>query len=259
MSNIWNSGDFAKIAPAVMIVGELLCDAVPTYAGQRVLDLGCGSGNTALAAARRRAQVFGLDPIPTLLQRARERAAFEGLEIEFTEGSAEVLPYEAGSFDVVLSSFGMIFCEDWKAAVAEVARVLRPNGHFAFTSWTEGSLNDLLFAKCIAQRPDLQSVSVARDWGKLASIPAMLRSHFGSVRVTHRKLLARAASVEQWLDGMKKFLSPVYLAYEGLNGAAAAQLDAKLIALGQQHNQAPEHGFFAPVPYLEIHCRPLAA
>ena len=89
-SNIWEVGDFSKIAPAAQIVGEMLCDAIPVYAGDRVLDIGCGTGNTALAAARRKAQVSCTDPVPSLLEKARERAAFEGLAIEFREGGAEV-------------------------------------------------------------------------------------------------------------------------------------------------------------------------
>ena len=258
-NNIWSAGDFSKIAPAAMIVGEVLCDAVPLYAGQRVLDLGCGTGNTALAAARRRAQVWGADPVPALLELARGRAAFEGLEIGFDLGGAEALPYKDGAFDVVLSSFGLVFCEEQAKAIGEVARVLGPAGKLGFTSWAEGGVTDLLFAKCIERRPDLASIVVERGWGRLEQIAPWLRPQFGSLRIEHRKFTVRALSVEQWLSGMKLFLSPVVLAYEGLSEAEAADLDSELMALGAEHNEAPEHGYFARVPYFEVHCEKLAA
>jgi len=258
-SNLWALGDFSKIAPRAIYAGESLCDAVPLYAGDRVLDVGCGTGNTALAAARRGAQVWGVDPVPALLEKARERAAFEGLEVSFDHGGAEALPYKDGPFDAVLSTFGLVFCEDHAKAVSEAARVLRPGGRLAFTSWAEGGITDLVFAKCVERRPEMASVIVERSWGSLTQIPVWLRSHFGALRIEHRKLAIRATSVEQWLGGMKQFLSPVVMAYEGLSEIDEAELDSELLQLGRKHNEAPEHGYFKRVPYLEIHCEKLAS
>ena len=258
-NNVWTAGEFGRIAPGAIVVSELLCDAVPLYAGQRVLDIGCGTGNTAFAAARRRTQVWAVDPVPALLDRARERAAFEGLDIVIDQGSAEALPYTNAPFDVALSTFGLVFSEDREKAIAEAARVLRPGGKLGFTSWAEGSLTDLVFAKCIERRPDLVSVAVQRGWGRLSQIPAWLRPHFRSLRIEHRKLTVRAASVEQWLSGKKKFLAPVVLAYESLDEAASADFDRELLDLGHSHNEAPEHGFFSRVAYLEVHCERLVA
>ncbi len=257
-SNLWELGDFSKIAPRAIYAGELLCDAVPLYAGDRVLDVGCGTGNTALAAARRSAQVWGVDPVPALLEKAKERAAFEGLEVSFDHGGAEALPYKDGPFDVVLSTFGMVFCEDHVKAVREAARVLRSGGRLAFTSWAEGGITDLVFAKCVERCPELASVIVERGWGRMSQIPAWLRPHFGAVRIEHRKLAVRAASVEQWLAGTKQFLSPVVMAYAGLSEMEAAELDLEFLQLGQKFNEAPEHGYFTRVAYLEIHCEKLA-
>src|SRR3954454_16128965 len=123
-SNPWQAGDFSRIAPASTIVGELLCDEIPIYATQRVIDIGTGSGNAALAAARRRAWVTGVDPVAKLLDVARERAAVDHLEISWKEGTAEALPAEDKSFDVALSTFGLIFSTEPEPAVSEAARVL---------------------------------------------------------------------------------------------------------------------------------------
>lgn len=255
--NVWAAGDFGKIAPAAQGVGEWLCDEVPLYAGQRVLDVGCGTGNTALAAARRRTEVTGVDPVEFLLNRARQRAEFEGLTVDWRLGGAEALPCESASFDVVLSSFGLIFSGDAAGAVAEAARVLKPGGAFAFTAWREGSLNDELFRICAAARPELQTIAGARDWGREGLVVEQLGRQFTEIRFVSRLFLHRAVSVEAWLKGMKQFLAPVVLAYEGLEEAAAAALDGQLLALGEGKNEAPEHGFFTRVPYFEVHARRL--
>src|SRR5207247_7206014 len=101
----WSEGDFAKIGVSALIVAEELCEAVEVVPGERLLDVACGAGNGAIAAARRNLEAVGLDYVPALLERGRERAAAEGYEIEFVEGDAQELPFEDESFDVVISTF----------------------------------------------------------------------------------------------------------------------------------------------------------
>ena len=251
--NPWQAGDFSRIAPSAMIVGELMCDEIPVYAGQRVLDVGCGSGNTALAAARRRAEVTAIDPVAKLLTVAQERAAVDKLDIEWHEGSAEALPFADGSFDLVLSTFGMIFSTHPAKAVSEAARVLEPGGRLVFTSWAAGGQTDKIFELTEAALPEM--VGISRTWGRVADARALLAPHFADVRVVERMFLVRAPDPHRWVTGMKTFLAPVVLAYEGLSEDEALALDARFMELGEALPPAPNGTYFARVPYLEFHCQ----
>jgi SAM-dependent methyltransferase len=124
----WASGDYAMFGAGLLIISELLCEAVDLRPGQKVLDVATGSGNTALAAARRFCEVTGVDYVPALLERGRERAAAERLEVAFREGDAEELPFPDASFDVVLSTVGVMFAPDQKKAAGELLRVCCPGG-----------------------------------------------------------------------------------------------------------------------------------
>src|SRR4051794_26988183 len=117
---VWASGDFAVIGTTLQIVGESLCEAVTLSAGATVLDVACGNGNASLAAARRFCRVPGLDYVPALLQRAAERATAERLPIDFIEGDAEALPFPDASFDVALSTYGVMFAPDQERAAREL-------------------------------------------------------------------------------------------------------------------------------------------
>src|SRR6476646_6588403 len=122
---MWRSGDYAVIGATLQIVGELLNEAANVRATDRVLDVAAGSGNATLGAARRFASVTSTDYVPALLERGRLRAEAEGLEVLFQGADAEALPYATGSFDVVLSTFGVMFAPDHEQAAAEMTRVCR--------------------------------------------------------------------------------------------------------------------------------------
>jgi SAM-dependent methyltransferase len=250
----WAEGDFAKIAVSSVVIGETLADDAPLYAGQRVLDIGCGSGNAAISAARRKASVIGVEPVEALLAEARRRTVGEGLEADYRVGSAEALPVDTGSVDLALSSFGLIFCEDPHAAAAEAARVLKPGGGLAFTAWKHGGLNDRLFAMCEQRGGSMPSITVARAWGREEQALRWLTPHFAGIRFETRVFRARALSLQHWLQGMKAFLAPVRKAYEGLDAVASAAFDEDLLALGARFNEDPTQGFYSRAEYLTIYC-----
>src|SRR6476620_4812151 len=127
----WASGDFAVIGTTLQIVGELLAEAVDIRAGERVLDVAAGNGNASLAAARRFAEVTSTDYVPALLEQGRRRAEADGLSITFQVADAERLPFPDGSFDVALSTYGVMFAPDQERAASELLRVVKPGGRIA--------------------------------------------------------------------------------------------------------------------------------
>jgi ubiquinone/menaquinone biosynthesis C-methylase UbiE len=137
----WAAGDFDSIAERIWHVGDDLVERVGVNRGDRVLDVACGSGNAAIPAAVAGGEVTGLDITPELFEAGRRRAAEAGVEIDWVEGDAEQLPFDDGSFDIVLSTFGCMFAPDQRAAASEIARVVRPGGRFGVAAWRpEGSI-----------------------------------------------------------------------------------------------------------------------
>ena len=133
----WAQGDYLLISADIVLVSELLCETVDLRAGQKVLDVATGSGNTALAAARRRCDVIGIDYAPTLLALGQARAATERLPVTFRDGDAEQLPFADATFDVVLSTFGVMFAPNQEQAASELVRVCRPGGKMGLASWRQ--------------------------------------------------------------------------------------------------------------------------
>src|SRR6185369_16567688 len=141
----WGSGDYAVVGTTLQIVGETLCEAVDLRGGQRVLDVAAGNGNATLAAARRFAEVVSTDYVATLLERGRERAAADRLPVTFQEADAENLPFGDASFDVVLSTFGVMFTPNQQKAASELVRVCRPGGKIGLANWTPEGFVGRLF------------------------------------------------------------------------------------------------------------------
>src|SRR5690606_16539885 len=124
----WSTGNYAVIGTTLQIVGENLAEALDLRAGEKVLDVAAGNGNATLAAARRFCEVTSTDYVPSLLEAGRQRALAEGHAIEFREADAENLPFADNSFDVVISTFGVMFTPDQDKAASELLRVCRPGG-----------------------------------------------------------------------------------------------------------------------------------
>jgi SAM-dependent methyltransferase len=192
----WSDGDYGHTATRLDPIAIAVVQQLGIAAGQRVLDVGCGTGNAALAAARAGAAVTGVDPAAGLLSLARRRAREDGLDIEFVAGDAERLPV-AGEFDAVMSVFGVIFAADAAQAAREMLRVTRPSGVVALTSWCPvGGINavaDVLWDAF--PKPD---GSVNR-WGDPEWIASLLTQE-GAERVTidEAEHVVRAESPEAW-------------------------------------------------------------
>jgi len=247
---MWASGDFAVIGTTLQIVGELLCEAVDLRAGERVLDVAAGNGNATLAAARRFARVTSTDYVPALLERGRRRAEAEGLDVTFEVADAEALPYPVASFDVVLSTFGVMFAPDHARAASEMRRMCRPGGRIGLASWTpEGFLGQLLktVAKYVPPVPGVQSPLL---WGTKVHIEELFPDA-ASIVHTVRHFNFRYESPAHWIDVFRTFYGPVHKAFASLDADRQAALEADLIALLQNANHGGETGLVVPAEYLE--------
>ena len=199
----WSSGDYAVVGTTLQIVGEELCEALDIRAGQKVLDVAAGNGNISLAAARRWCDVIATDYVPALLEKAYERAAAERLQIEFREADAEALPFKDRSFDVVVSTFGVMFTPDQEKAATELMRVCKPGGKIGLANWTPDGFIGQLFKTIGKYLPPPAGVKSPALWGTSARINEMFGSHASSIKVGVAPLrvpLSVAATLARYLQ-----------------------------------------------------------
>ena len=204
----WSSGDYAVVGTTLQIVGEELCEALDLRSGQKVLDVAAGNGNVSLAAARRWCDVVATDYVPALLERARERAAAERLDIEFREADAEALPFADGSFDVVVSTFGVMFTPDQDRAAAELVRVCRRGGKIGLANWTPEGFIGQLFKTIGKHVPPPAGAKSPALWGTRARIAELFEPHAASIKSAQRNFVFRYRSPEHWLEVFKTYYGP---------------------------------------------------
>ncbi len=249
---MWASGDFAMIGTTLQIVGETLCEAAELDAGSKVLDVACGNGNASLAAAHRFCRVVGLDYVPVLLQRARERAAAERLSIEFLEGDAEQLPFPADSFDAALSTFGVMFAPDQERAARELSRVVRRGGKIALANWTPEGFVGRMLVTVAKHVPPPPGVASPVYWGN----EARLRELFPDVAMFHtrrRDFVFRYESFEHFIQVFRDYYGPTYKAYAALDQQGQARLTDDLRELvAQFRSPAKTKSLAIPGEYLEV-------
>jgi len=249
----WAAGDFPKMGVELAIVGELLCESIPVHAGDRVLDVGTASGNTAISAARRRAVVTGVDLVPALLEHARNRAQAEGFEIDFQEGNAMALSFPDASFDVVLSTFGAIFAPDPHKTAAEMARVCRPGGKIAMANWPPDSMLGKLFRLLARYSAPGSRVDAPVEWGDEATLTDRLGPYVQDLRVERRAVRLRALSAEHWVEFMRTHFGPAIEAFQYSNTPASQKaLADEMAALMREHNCAQNGSVLGDSEYLEI-------
>jgi ubiquinone/menaquinone biosynthesis C-methylase UbiE len=248
----WSSGDYAVVGTTLQIVGEDLCEALDIRSSQRVLDVAAGNGNVALAAARRWCDVMATDYVPALLERARERAAAERLEIEFREADAEALPFEDRSFDVVVSTFGVMFTPDQERSAHELVRVCKRGGKIGLANWTpEGFVGQLFktIGKHVPPAPGMKSPAL---WGTRARIAELFEPHAMSIKSVQRNFVFRYRSPEHWLDVFRSYYGPVLKTFAALGPEAQSALQHDLLALVRQFNRSQDDTIVVPSEYLEI-------
>ena len=248
----WSAGDYAVIGTTLQIVGESLCEAVDLRAGSRVLDVAAGNGNASLAAARRWADVVASDYVPALLGRARERAAADHLKIEFREADAENLPFPDASFDVVLSTFGVMFTPNQERAAAELVRVCRPGGRIGLANWTPESFIGQVFKTLGRHLPPPTGVKSPALWGTEVRLAELFSAAAGSIDAQRRNFVFRYRSPAHWLEIFRTWYGPLHKAFGALEVAKRSELAAELEALMARFNRAHDGTLVLPSEYLEV-------
>jgi SAM-dependent methyltransferase len=248
----WASGDFHAVAARIVPVSERLCDTVDLRAGERVLDVATGSGNTAIAAARRECEVTGTDYVPSLLERGRARAAAEGLPVAFEEGDAEALPVADGAYDVVLSTFGAMFAPDQEQAARELLRACRPGGRIGLVNWTpEGWIGEV-FRVTGRHVPPPAGLRPPTRWGTERGLEELLGAGVASLRATRQHFVWRFASAQHYLDLFRTYYGPTVKAFEALDEAGQRALARDLTEAVQRFNRSDDGTLLVPSEYLEV-------
>ena len=247
----WASGDYAVIGIRLQIVGELLAEAADLRAGERVLDVAAGNGNATLAAARRFATVTSTDYVPHLLDKAAVRARADGLAVEFRVADAESLPFDDGSFDVALSTFGAMFAPDHDRTAEELLRVVRPGGRIGLASWTPEGFIGELFRVMGAHVPPPAGVRSPVRWGDESYLVGLFGRQAADIRCTRRTFNFRYRSAAHWIEVFRTYYGPTHKAFAALDGQGQTRLHADLVKLLEWHNVAGPRSLVVPGEYLE--------
>jgi SAM-dependent methyltransferase len=248
----WSTGNYAVVGSTLQIVGENLCEALDLRSGARVLDVAAGNGNATLAAARRWCNVTSTDYVSSLLESGRTRAQAEGHTIHFQEADAENLPFPDASFDVVMSTFGVMFTPDQDKAASELARVCRPGGQIGLANWTPDSFIGHLFkmiGKYIPAAPGVKSPAL---WGTKARLEELFGKVAQEIRTTGREFVFRYRSPIHWIDVFRTYYGPLNKTFGALDAQKQAAFAHDLMALMGNGNRSGDHTLVLPSEYLEV-------
>ena len=247
----WASGDYAIVGTTLQIVGETLAEAADVRAGERVLDVAAGNGNATLAAARRFADVTSTDYVPALLDKGSERARAEGLSVRFLEADAEALPFNDASFDVVLSTFGVMFTPDHARTAREMLRVLRSGGRIGIANWTPEGFIGRLFKLIGAHVPPPAGVKSPVTWGTEFHLEELFGNQAAQIRCERRIFNFRYRSAAHFVQIFRDYYGPTHKAFAALDTRGKQALESDLVALLEQLNTAGAESLVVPSEYLE--------
>jgi len=248
----WSSGDYALIGITLQIVGESLAEATDIRAGERVLDIAAGNGNVTLAAARRFANVTSTDYVPELLEKGRVRALAEGLPVNFRVADAEELPFEDGTFDVALSTFGAMFTPDHTRPAREMLRVVRKGGRIGLANWTPESFIGQLFKVIGRYIPPPAGLKSPALWGTEAHLAELFGEQAAAIRAVRKHFNFRFRSAAHWLQVFRDYYGPTHRAFAALNTSGQDALSNDIPELLNQHNVGGQSSLVVPIEYLEV-------
>ncbi len=248
----WSSGDYAVVGTTLQIVGEELCEALDVRPGQKVLDVAAGNGNVTLAAARRWCDVVSTDYVPSLLERGQLRAKAEGLPVEFQVADAEALPFADAAFDIVVSTFGVMFTPDQDKAASELLRVCKRGGKIGLANWTPEGFIGQLFKTLGQYLPPPAGARSPALWGTRSRISEMFEASAESIKAERRHFTFRYHSPDHFLQIFRSYYGPMLKAFAALDETNREGLSHDLLALIGRLNTATDGTMIVPSQYLEV-------
>ncbi len=249
----WQSGDYGKFATYLLPGAMTFLERLAIWPGIKILDVACGAGQIALPAARAGAQVTGIDLAANLVAQARERAQAERLEIRFDEGDAENLPYETGSFDLVVSLIGAMFAPRPERVAAELVRVCKPGGRIVMANWTPEGFVGQMFKTMGKHVPPPPIMPSPLKWGDEATLRERLRDGVAELAATKRMYPFKYPfPPTEVVEFFRAYYGPTNRAFAGLDEQGQAALRSDLVALWARHNRAEDGGTAIDSEYLEV-------
>lgn len=249
----WTAGDFGQIARLTEANAEEFVKRCAIKPGMKVLDIACGTGNTAVPAARAGAEVTGIDFAANLVEQARARAAREDLAIRFDEGDMEELPYADGAFDLVMSSFGIMFALRPNRAASELIRVCQPGGRIALASWTPHGFIGQVQQIVGKYSPAPPAAASPLLWGDETTVRERLS--WGLASLQARRVMAPLHypfSIAETIRFHRTNLGPARMTYENMTAEQRAAMEKDMTALYSRHNLARDGTVLVEAEYLEI-------
>jgi SAM-dependent methyltransferase len=249
----WMAGDFGQIANYSVKAGEDFVARTEIEPGTRVLDVACGTGNTALPAARSGGLVTGVDIAPNLLEQARKRAAAERLEILFQEGDAEQLPVGDEAFDVVLTMFGAMFAPRPERVAAELIRVCRPGGLIAMANWTPEGFVGKSFKITSEMVPPTAGLPAPTLWGNEQVVRERFANGTSKLTLTrHNAVFDYPFSPKEVVGFFRQYFGPTQAAFSKLDQRGQSELASRLESLWAEHNIASDGRTRIEAEYLDV-------
>jgi SAM-dependent methyltransferase len=248
----WTTGDYAVVGTTLQIVGENLCEALDLRSGSRVLDVAAGNGNATLAAARRWCEVTSTDYVASLLESGRTRAQAEGHTVQFQEADAENLPFPDASFDIVMSTFGVMFTPNQDKAADELARVCKSGGSIGLANWTPESFIGQVFktiGKYVPPAPGLKSPAL---WGTRTRLEELFGASAREIHATDREFVFRYRSPAHWLEVFRTYYGPMNKTFAALDTDKQAAFTDDLLTLMANRNRSGDATLVLPSEYLEV-------
>lgn len=248
----WATGDFNVLAMTIVPVSEALVTAVDPRPGQRVLDVACGSGNTALVAARRFCDVTGIDYVPALVERARLRAAADGVRAHFQEGDAQALPFADASFDVVLSTFGAMFAPDQALTASELLRVCKRGGRVGMANWMPTEYGGDFFRTIAKYVPPPAGLPPPVRWGTEEGLRELLGSGTTRMHSERRVVMMYYPSRERAFETFRTYFGPMVRAFQLIDAAGQAALRQDVLTLMDTYNRATDGTLVLEAAYRQV-------